>query len=680
MRSTRQSKTAGMPLTYWSAISNARGSMNDGAAVSSIMDCHPTSPAMDLGPPTITRRRPLGRSIGFFWVVEQINGTRFCQSIMTTEIGYRLDRLISILINVYFPFYEHTPQQQSRTNGKLEESLFGGLHRWETDCIQECPSDAVPIESRALFGTTIYCVLPRRRKTGSISRPHYCGRSRIGSRETCTCGYLEQTGKRCVHLWAMMAFELCGPIMAFEENAAIIQDKLLTHRYSDSGREVQQIMDGNDDVIDDDYADFEEYWGEHVSYLENISLFPRDMAQEHREDDNSSKQIPEQNFNSNRASARLPFHDSLPSAEASVMAEREMQHAAAQRTTSILQALPIRLSAPKSTAAVQALSIPPDVAPPDSTSTVQAHPIRRTEVVPNRTPAVQAPTIPQTAASPNPTCTVQAQPIRRTELVPNTVPSVRGVSFRQPAAASEGNRLTLSKPIRPPAAPSHSTTTGVPSQSAHSVHDIRADSRRPEIAVLEGPAHAANLAISRENLTQHPMWPTKSPALTQYGADDSFGDPVRAETSPIGRRYHSLRADANEVTVGEEQEVISQPLPGRLPQTKPLNPRRGRTRQPKKPTTIKAKSRKSLKDRRAPLGAVNTGIDCYALALFHLLFRQDSWLESLDQLLRSQGAKLDAVLRLMTKFRDGLTAKKAPTYPTLFSESSFRSCTLHMLI
>lgn len=136
----------------------------------------------------------------------------------------RSDRLATILIVQFFPFYEFGPPIHLRVDEQLFRNTSDGLQRWEDDCITPCRLIDVPLAEQKRFGpSTIYQVDPR--MSGQPSKPfrsHYCGREPAAQRETCTCRYAERTGKRCAHLWAMVCYELNGPVL--EADCQIAQD------------------------------------------------------------------------------------------------------------------------------------------------------------------------------------------------------------------------------------------------------------------------------------------------------------------------------------------------------------------------------------------------------------------------------------------------------------------------
>ncbi|KAK4688487.1 hypothetical protein P7C73_g1632, partial [Tremellales sp. Uapishka_1] len=216
--------------------------------------------SVDYGlPPEVTRDGPWSTnnySEASFRVFDRV--------FLSCRANKRLDRLISIIINAYFPFYERVPQNVSRAPVDLENTLFEGIKLWETDCVRPCPAKMVPARVASQHDiSVVYCVLPPRRQDGRSSERQYCGRNANG-RLFCSCRSFDQTGKNCVHLWSMASFELCGPVQAFEENSIIIQDFL--KKRSVKKTQKTDRADGEDEADIDDREDEDEeyalYWGQ----------------------------------------------------------------------------------------------------------------------------------------------------------------------------------------------------------------------------------------------------------------------------------------------------------------------------------------------------------------------------------------------------------------------------------
>lgn len=189
---------------------------------------------------------------------------------------HRLDRLLLVIIEAFFPFYETFSTGPPRPDPQFQNQLFGGLHRWEAGCIHPCPIESVPVAHRNKFGSHIYCVFPAKRQSAQ-SLTQFCGRKPNG-REVCTCHYPANSGKRCIHLWAMITYELLGSVNDFEENSAIIESHLRAHsigsvpewRKNKSGRTGSRMPP----EVEDDEADFEGFWGKKVEDAAQILLDP----------------------------------------------------------------------------------------------------------------------------------------------------------------------------------------------------------------------------------------------------------------------------------------------------------------------------------------------------------------------------------------------------------------------
>lgn len=183
----------------------------------------------------------------------------------------RLDRLILVLIDAFFPYYEEFEGGLPRADPNLQTQLFGGLNRWELGCVHPCPPDAVPAAHRHRFGPSVFCVFPPKRQTPQSST-QFCGKTVKGN-DVCTCDYWNATGKRCVHLWAMVAYDLLGSVFEFDEHAAIIEYHLLSrgigvpsHPPSVAGRK-RGRPNKKQTGVDGDRAEeeeFNEFWGEEL--------------------------------------------------------------------------------------------------------------------------------------------------------------------------------------------------------------------------------------------------------------------------------------------------------------------------------------------------------------------------------------------------------------------------------
>lgn len=150
------------------------------------------------------------------------------QHIAYSNPDLRLDRLIAILVNSFFPFYELSANDSMRVDPNLDYSIEQGFFLWESDSIAICPVVRLPPTLRSHFQGEAVVVYASPTTSGSRtgSGPHHCGVTAIGEREYCDCKAFEQTGKRCPHLWAMSFFGLLNARHVFQAESHRIKEAI----------------------------------------------------------------------------------------------------------------------------------------------------------------------------------------------------------------------------------------------------------------------------------------------------------------------------------------------------------------------------------------------------------------------------------------------------------------------
>ncbi|KAK6905654.1 hypothetical protein I203_106484 [Kwoniella mangroviensis CBS 8507] len=168
----------------------------------------------------------------------------FDRVFLSCRANKRLDRLIAILINSYFPFYENVPPADSRADPGLQKQLFDGMYIWEINRIKPCESSRVPLAVRCSFDAPSDCYIivwsPNPRVDNEV---HFCGKQTTEKRNFCTCSTWRETGKRCAHLWAATMYETCGSLTDFESKTSSIKAKLLRHPEESGGGYVPIVGD-----------------------------------------------------------------------------------------------------------------------------------------------------------------------------------------------------------------------------------------------------------------------------------------------------------------------------------------------------------------------------------------------------------------------------------------------------
>lgn len=175
----------------------------------------------------------------------------FDRVMLASRSNKRLDRLVAVIIQLYFPYFEHLPHSTPRPDPKFVHHLFAGLNAWSGDGVKLLAADSH--ELPPLIRGTLNPVFAVRRQPGSPSV--ICGKFVKSARWTCSCQYHMRTGKRCLHLWAVTTYELCGPISAFEDRCAKAQK--VTRLARDTGIASPSHHAG---TAQDEVDDLASYW------------------------------------------------------------------------------------------------------------------------------------------------------------------------------------------------------------------------------------------------------------------------------------------------------------------------------------------------------------------------------------------------------------------------------------
>ncbi|EIW72614.1 hypothetical protein TREMEDRAFT_58784 [Tremella mesenterica DSM 1558] len=131
----------------------------------------------------------------------------FDRVFLESRANKRTDKLLAIIIDVYFPMYLHSPPTSGRCDPTVLGHILRGLELWEQGAVHECFGDEIPISIRGQFDHT-FCVTAATSGQPSANK-HYCG-VKDETRERCSCKYFAETGKRCSGLWALYCFRNCG--------------------------------------------------------------------------------------------------------------------------------------------------------------------------------------------------------------------------------------------------------------------------------------------------------------------------------------------------------------------------------------------------------------------------------------------------------------------------------------
>ncbi|EIW66628.1 hypothetical protein TREMEDRAFT_65496 [Tremella mesenterica DSM 1558] len=179
----------------------------------------------------------------------------FDRVFLEARANKRIDRLIVIIINVYFPMYLHSPPTSGRCDPQVREVILLGLDLWQVNAVRLCPPNQCPELPVRLRAT--YKVQYAHLSSGSRDPPqvHYCGIIAGSQREWCSCSFFNQRGKRCGALWAFYCYRNCGSQEAYVEEITTIASSMSLS--SGTKREHQRV----DTSLDADREDLIAWWG-----------------------------------------------------------------------------------------------------------------------------------------------------------------------------------------------------------------------------------------------------------------------------------------------------------------------------------------------------------------------------------------------------------------------------------
>lgn len=184
----------------------------------------------------------------------------------------RLDRLLLVLVNTYFPYYDRYTSTVPSVDPRADWHMFNGLWLWERDAILPTAVDSLTAHDiRQFRPSAAYLVLEPYRPSADkeesatssrrVRREYTCGYQHGKKTPFCTCDYWRNTGKTCQHLWAVTAYRTNGPVLQFSNNALAVRQWIAQQRT----RKFTRIIDGVYEHcnIDSRYAieDEEEFWG-----------------------------------------------------------------------------------------------------------------------------------------------------------------------------------------------------------------------------------------------------------------------------------------------------------------------------------------------------------------------------------------------------------------------------------
>lgn len=188
-----------------------------------------------------------------------------------------MDRLVDILLNIFFPFYSEQEFSGPRPNPALVNRIHRGFDIWSSGNIYKVPDCEHPtvqltiVQPYAIRGPN---------SNGETVVKAYVGLTATGS-EYCTCPGFAAHGKRCSHLWAFANMRLCGPIEQYERRTMRVAEVLIKNQSAQESSGPDQLVDvlpeqdvDTEEYVDDYPSQFEQYWGQSLEAAQGDWNFP----------------------------------------------------------------------------------------------------------------------------------------------------------------------------------------------------------------------------------------------------------------------------------------------------------------------------------------------------------------------------------------------------------------------
>lgn len=128
----------------------------------------------------------------------------------------RIDRLGSILINDFFPYYKHWPFNEPRWSKAFTELTREGHDIWASNWVHEAAGQTYKVLSLKNVNPSPCWVIPltynNRNNAVAVSLENLKSYTATLQPPNCTCTKFTMTGKYCKHLWAAQWHKSNGSI------------------------------------------------------------------------------------------------------------------------------------------------------------------------------------------------------------------------------------------------------------------------------------------------------------------------------------------------------------------------------------------------------------------------------------------------------------------------------------
>lgn len=107
-----------------------------------------------------------------------------------------------------FRFYEENMNSEPRLSARTMSNSTEGYYLWEIQAVNPVPPEFIP--ASPIWLADLETVFEVRNLENTTLTDAHCGLEPNPQqgvpRERCTCHWHAQTGKRCIHLWALLFY------------------------------------------------------------------------------------------------------------------------------------------------------------------------------------------------------------------------------------------------------------------------------------------------------------------------------------------------------------------------------------------------------------------------------------------------------------------------------------------
>lgn len=128
---------------------------------------------------------------------------------------FSMDRLVHIILYIFFKFFEENLNSPPRLAADIMSQSTTGFAIWEEARVLPLDDERLPLAAKGKLSQA-FQILDQKNPWASAA---LCGVSPRSGRERCTCNFWKQTGKRCSHLWSMLFYERVGDAAKYQAEA-----------------------------------------------------------------------------------------------------------------------------------------------------------------------------------------------------------------------------------------------------------------------------------------------------------------------------------------------------------------------------------------------------------------------------------------------------------------------------